>query len=146
MHIGQFQGELATVLSRRIGVMRCISPLVNAEMQYIGRKWQSDLARSWYGVQPQQHASAFPMITPAEALATRGQGPVVNAKGSKTKKRVRPQKCWHCTERHWNRDPVCPMARHEPEKWIQMTRKVRGRRAKRGAKVTFKGKKVVFED
>jgi hypothetical protein len=93
--------------------MRRISPPVNVEMQHVGKQWQSDLDRFLNrGTQLRLHAAddTTRLFTPAVAIRTKKtQGSVIKAEGPKAKKRLRPQKCWHCTERHFNHDSVCPM-------------------------------------
>jgi hypothetical protein len=156
MCVNRFEGELVTTLSRRIGIIRQLSPLVNAEMEYVSKKWQPDLEGFLKReLRLRLHAPKLPiaadgyewLLMPDVGDSTTKEGQVVKAKGKKVKKRVRGQKCWHCNERHYSRDPVYPMARRDPEKWMRMTKKVGGwRAAERGAKLTFTGKKVVFEN
>jgi hypothetical protein len=58
----------------------------------------------------------------------------------------RPSKCWRCNERHEDGDPVCPMAREDPEQWHRLTTKVGGRRGGVQPSSIFQGTKVVFGD
>jgi hypothetical protein len=76
----------------------------------------------------------------------RKKGEAINVEPRESKKMKKPSKCWYCTERHFGNDPVCPIARSDPEKWVRFTKKVGGWRGKVQGQPTFKAKHVVFDD
>jgi hypothetical protein len=151
------EGELITVLSRRIGALSLVSPLIYEEAKYVCGRWKSDLdmhLERETSIQletprlpPVNEAFGWlyaPNVAVPRPKATTGQ--VVGMKEKVPKKKVRPSKCWYCTERHPSNDPVCPMARSNPKKWQKMTRKVGGWRGRVQVQLTVKAKKMVFDD
>jgi hypothetical protein len=151
------EGELVTVLSRRIGASSLVSPLVYKEVKYVCDRWKSDLDRHL------ERKTKIRLETPGLPVVAEGyewlyapnvalpqpkaiKGQVIETGDKVPKRKVRPSKCWYCTERHQNSDPMCPMARSNPEKWKKMTRKVGGWRGRVHVQPTIKAKKLVFDD
>jgi hypothetical protein len=150
------EGELVTFLSRKVGILSCISNLSRQDMQYVKKKWEADLEEYVdRKLTSRIHTSKLKVIAPgyewlyAPELGLLAPKPkksqVVRAEKLQIRKKVRPRKCWYCTERHFGDDPVCPMARYNPEKWQQLTKKVGGWRRKESMKPICWGKKVVFD-
>jgi hypothetical protein len=152
-----YEDELVAILGRRIGALSRISPLIYMDMQYVRKRWQNDLEKYLdQRSEVQLHAPTTSIMlqghrwhfAPNIASLTRRnkKGEVIRAGRMASGKRVRPPKCWYCTERHLDGDLMCPMARRDPETWQNITRKVGGWRAKTNSRPTIKAKKVVFED
>jgi hypothetical protein len=152
------EGELVTLLSRKVGILSCISILTRQDMHYVKKQWEADL-EEYIDREPtfRIHTKPKPkVIAPGyEWLYAPDFGPlapkpkksqVVRAKNLKVQKKVRPRKCWYCTERHFGDDPVCPLARYNPEKWGQLTKKVVNWRRGDNTKSTYGGERVVFDD
>jgi hypothetical protein len=149
------EGELVALLSRKISNFSSISLLIHRDMSYVAKQWQYDLNKHLEHehfrfqqpkarVVPARFEWLFaPNVRPLAPLGKKSQ--VVKLKGHQSKKKIRPQKCWYCTERHFGDDPVCPMARHDPGKWRQLTAEVSGKRGKGCAEPKFHGERVVFE-
>jgi hypothetical protein len=149
------ESELVVLLSRKISAFSSISPLIHQEMPYVAKQWQFDLEkhlnhegfrihRPIAKVIPARFEWLFaPNIGPLAPPGKKSQ--LVKLKGHQTKKKVRPKKCWYCTERHFGDDPVCPMARYDSGKWRQLTKDVSGKRGMGGGAPTFRGEKVMFE-
>jgi hypothetical protein len=147
--------KLIIALGRKISLLSCISPFIHQEMHYVGKRWHIDLKKYLEHDHLRIHQPK-PKVIPAgfEWLFNPGVGPlalpkkksqVVKLKGRQSKQKVRPWKCWYCTERHFGDDPVCPMARYDPKRWQQMTKEVSGKRGKGGVEPTFRGEKVIFD-
>ncbi|KAF1915788.1 hypothetical protein BDU57DRAFT_573134 [Ampelomyces quisqualis] len=150
------EGELITTLRRKVGVLCRISPLIRQDMEYVCKLWQADLEELF------DRDLAFRLYRPKyprdlegmEWLRTRSIAAGSHAEQKKNVirgkeqggKKKRPQKCWYCTERHYGIDPVCPMARQDPQKWRQITKNVGGRRGNVAAKFTSKTQKIIFDD
>ena len=154
--LNDHEADVVAVISRRIGVLSLISPLVAREVKHVCAQWKSDLDEHLgHKLHLRLDAPRFPIVpegmewllTPSftEPLSKKKAGKVIQAtRPTGTKKR--PMKCWRCTERHYGKDPVCPMARSDPEKWQKMTKKLNGRGGKVDVVPTFKAKHVAFED
>jgi hypothetical protein len=147
--------ELIIALGRMISLLSCVSPLIHQDMYYVGKRWHIDLEKYLDHDHLRIHEPK-PKVIPAEFewLFNPGVGllappkkksQVVKLKGRLSKPKVRPRKCWYCTERHFGDDPVCPMARYDPKRWQQMTEEVSGKRGKGGVEPTFRGEKVIFD-
>jgi hypothetical protein len=144
-HLQPHEGDLVTVLRRKIGELSRVSPLIRDDMQYVGKRWQTDLElhldKPKLRVVSEGHAWLH-ATNATQPYPKKKKGAVVQGKKSGPCKKVRPPKCWDCTERHAIGDQVCPMARRDPEKWQKMTRKLGGRRGRSRVKPTFIGTKV----
>jgi hypothetical protein len=149
------EGELVTQLGRRISILSRISPIIHQDMHYVAKKWHVDLENHIEHDHLRIHQPK-PKVIPDgyEWLFAPDVGPlapprkksqVVKLKGRQSRQKVRPQRCWYCTERHFGDDPVCPMARYDPKRWMRMTKEVSGERGKRGVEPTFRGEKVIFD-
>jgi hypothetical protein len=155
--LNSYEGELVAMLSRKIGALCRVSPLVRSDVQYVSKRWQGDLEEY---LQRRLDVSLdapetnriprglewlyAPLVTPAVQIDKKGK--VIKVREKEAGRRARPTKCWLCTERHVDGDAVCPMARRDPEKWEEMTKKVGGRKSKKvRGRPTFNGRKVVFE-
>jgi hypothetical protein len=150
------EGELVTFLSRKVGVLSCISIVTRQDMHYVKKQWEADL-ENHIDREPtfRMHTPKPKVIAPGyEWLYAPDLGPlapkpkksqVVRAKKLKVQKKVRPRKCWYCTERHFGDDPVCPLARCNPGKWKQLTKEVVNWRRKDNTKSTYGGAKVAFD-
>ena len=150
------EGDLVTILSRRIASLSQVSPIIRDEMKRVSKRWQTDLEMHLdRQLQLSLSAPKLPVVAegydwlfapdPAQPTPKKKRGEVIKAKNLVSGRRVRPPKCWYCTERHPNFDPICPPARRNPEQWEKMTKKVGGWRGKSRRKPTFKGEKVVFD-
>jgi hypothetical protein len=150
------EGELVTLLSRRVGILCRVSPFLWRDMSYVTKRWQADLEKHIgrkqdfliHTLKCQTITGGYgwlyaPDFGPLAPKTKKSQ--VVHVDQRQSQKKVRPRKCWYCTERHFGDDPVCPMARYDPKRWQQFTKKVGGWRGKESATSTFRGEKVVFE-
>jgi hypothetical protein len=54
--------------------------------------------------------------------------------------------CWKCEDRHFDGDSVCPMAKYDPERWQQLTKKKGAWRDAMQPCSLFKATKIVFAD
>ncbi|KAH7410131.1 hypothetical protein DE146DRAFT_732943 [Phaeosphaeria sp. MPI-PUGE-AT-0046c] len=149
--LNTYEGKLVTMLSRKVGELSRVSPLIKSEMEHVSKKWQKDLEThlqvqlrgckvstdknglEWF-FQPHLH----PYMKPRE-------GQVVKAKQRGPGKRFRARKCWYCTERHERGDKICPMARRAPKEWKETTKKVGGWRGRLETRSKAQGQKVEFE-
>ncbi|KAJ4374781.1 hypothetical protein N0V83_001857 [Neocucurbitaria cava] len=153
---------LPTLLNARIGSLCTVAPLIRLDMQYVRKLWQKDLdehiARELQQKQKAQ-AAAHAVIAEAEGVThysellrrTQKQREPNEVKGRVSRQqpgvRRRPYKCWYCTKRHKDGDPVCPLARSDPEAWEKMTKKIGGWRGKLSeSSGKLKNTKIVFED
>jgi hypothetical protein len=138
------------VLGHKIGVLSQVSGLFYQDMKYVGRRWREDL-KEYLDLQLQLEFGDdifdLPSVLNMNVQSwRRKKGEVIKAENRKPGKSARPPKCWYCTERHFDGDPVCPMARREPHKWQEMTKPVGRRKHMPYKRSTFKGKKVAFKD
>jgi len=155
------EGSLIAGLYRRIGELCCVSPVTRLDMVVVRTLWQRDLNRqlnSQYTVHldtklPTVAAGYEWVLNDEIKKATkaisrkRSRGKrIMTSDHRKLGPRHRPSKCWYCTERHPAGDPICPMARLDPENWEKMTKKVGGWRASADSRRRVLGKKVVFDD
>jgi hypothetical protein len=155
--LNSYESELIAILSRKIGALCRVSPLVRSDMAYVSKRWREDLGEylqrrlnvALDAPKTDRVPRGFewlhaPLVTPA--MRSDKKGKAVKAREKEAGRRVRPPKCWYCTERHVDGDAVCPMARRDPERWEEMTKKVGGWRSKKGrGRPTFQGRRVVFE-
>ena len=120
--MSQFESDCITMLHRRIADFCCVSHFLHTDMEYVGKLWKKDLEKSlkWQFSAPLKLHKAPTQETVDVPRRTRGT--VVKVKGPGKHAR-RPPKCWKCEERHHDRDPVCPMARYDIEKWRRLTKK-----------------------
>ncbi|KAF2823118.1 hypothetical protein CC86DRAFT_396585 [Ophiobolus disseminans] len=146
------EAHLVTILGRRIGSLSQVSPIFCDDMKYVSKLWQRDLERHLnHSLQLRLDAPRIEgydwLYAPnvAQPDSRQKEGHVIQAKSIGSGKRVRPPKCWYCTERHYNNDPVCPMARRDPKRWENMTKRVGGWREKPHVHPTFKGSRIVFD-
>lgn len=150
------EGDLIPIISRRVGIHCRTSPLIRQDMDYVCKRLQVDLEKLFDRELPfRLDKPKVPRIlegmewlrTPSIAAAPHlhEQQNVINGKKRKAKKN-RPRKCWHCLGRHYGIDPVCPMAREDPRKWRQMTRKLGGRRGGQAVKSITESRKIIFDD
>ncbi|EAT89543.2 hypothetical protein HBH56_016250 [Parastagonospora nodorum] len=154
--LNDHEADVVAVISRRIGALSLISPLIAREVKYVCAQWKGDLDKHLgHELHLCLDAPRFPIVpegmewllTPSFTTppSKKKTGKVVQAtKLNETKKR--PMKCWHCTERHFGKDPVCPMARSDPEKWQKMTKKLGGRRGKVDVIPKLRPSHVAFND
>lgn len=156
------QGSLVVMLGRRIAQLCRVSLLVRLDMAYVGQLWQRDLERYVESQLPvvqlrgSSSSSSLPVVAAgyqwlvnaeAKQRVRNGEKGVEIMAGARSGGwKRRRQKCWYCTERHRDGDPVCPLERREPERWERITRKVGGRRGGIGEGRVFDGKKIVFYD
>lgn len=146
--VSKNQSKLVTILSRRIGALKCVSPLIQTEMEYVGKRWQEDLeTHIQRKLKVQLHELAWLLQPDIESCVKPKQGQVVKAKKHVPGKRKRHMKCWYCTERHGRDDKTCPLARRNLKEWEKMTKKVSGWRGREQDKLRsqMEAKKVVFE-
>jgi hypothetical protein len=149
------EGVLVAMLNQKISEMCRVAPKFHQDMAYVAKRWHADLEE--YVERNQLRVDKPKVLVVPEGyhrLHAPDVGPLgPNKKDSRviklneqhSKKKIRPRKCWYCTERHFGDDPVCPMARIDPKGWNQLTRKVSGRRGQRCAELTFHGERVVLE-
>lgn len=152
------EGKLLTVLERRVGELSCVSPLVRQDMKYVRQLWDRDLKEHrnrqfrfrFDGSKLRTFDAGYDWRLNDEIKAsawTRKKGMEIEGLNhKKLREKYRPYKCWYCTERHWDGDPMCPMARRDPKRWEKLTKKVGGRRSSVRLRPTFQGTRVVFED
>ncbi|OAL01089.1 hypothetical protein IQ06DRAFT_304780 [Phaeosphaeriaceae sp. SRC1lsM3a] len=153
--LNQHEGKLVTILSRRIGELSRVSPLTKEEMEYVSKQWQDDLEKHFKrklkvqlhkpGILTDEDGLEWLLQPSLQPFIRSRQGQVVKTKQSGSGKRVRPRKCWYCTERHERGDKVCPMARREPNKWRDMTKKVGGWRGRQQNMSTLQARRVEFD-
>ncbi|KAF2134791.1 hypothetical protein P153DRAFT_362524 [Dothidotthia symphoricarpi CBS 119687] len=153
LELTRSEGGLVVVLGRRIAQMCRVAPLVRSDMLYVGKMWERDLKsyveRELCDVQ--MHGLSLPVVAAGSQWLvdveteqrTRKKGTCVEIYAGR---KHRPPKCWYCTERHRGGDSVCPMARRDPERWGEMTKKVGGKRGGVRLCRVFKGRKIVFRD
>ncbi|KAF2028245.1 hypothetical protein EK21DRAFT_114019 [Setomelanomma holmii] len=147
--------ELFTILNRRISGLSRVSRVLYEDMKSVGRRWRADLDK-WLGKQQEyqmQDTSNPAAVSGLNALAAlqlrapvraRKKDFVIKVRKSKPGKRVRPPKCWYCTERHHDGYPICPMAKRDQGKWRKMTSPVGEQRSTHYKHATFKRKKTIF--
>jgi hypothetical protein len=146
------EDQLLEMLHRRIGDYSRISPAIRQEMLYVAEQWHDCVVRF---LEQERHKRANQPPIPAAVLPAPGapvernsRGQIIKVAKQKSGKKLRPMKCWDCGRRHHGIDPICPMARDHPEKWLHMTKKVSGKRAEAAASQpqTQLLKRIIFED
>jgi hypothetical protein len=142
-----FQSHYITILGRRIMELRCVSQLVRLDMDYVRKVWQREMEEILELRAPKHSLVGNDLILTNDltALNEGRNGAVIKAQKHGRFGR-HPSKCWRCNERHEDGDPVCPIAREDPEQWHRLTTKVGGRRGTVQPTPIFEGKKVVFGD
>lgn len=161
-HLNTRGRALLSLLGKKIGALCAICPTIREEMKFVGKRWHQELevllhGATGAGLGKLRTAKAGLLAERTRWLQSNRLGVkmpgeekkmgTVEGKVRKVKgKKARPRKCWNCTERHRDGDPVCPAARKDPAKWMQLTKKVRGKKDYVGASSIFRGKKVVFSD
>jgi hypothetical protein len=144
--MSQFESDSITMLHQRIADFCCVSHVLHTDMEYVGKLWKKDLEKSlkWQFSAPLKlHKAAI--VEPAH-IPKRRKGKTAKVKGPGKHAR-RPPKCWRCQERHYDRDPICPMARSEPERWKQLTKKIKEEWEDELQPCSlFIGTKIVFAD
>ncbi|KAI4947238.1 hypothetical protein J4E91_006588 [Alternaria rosae] len=144
--ISQFESDCITMLHRRVADFCCVSHFLHADLEYVRKLWKKDLGKSlkWQFSAPLKLHKARTLST--AHIPKRIKGKVVKVKGP-GKHAKRPPKCWKCEERHFDRDPVCPMARYDLEKWRRLTKRKREDWTDTTQPCSlFKGTKIVFAD
>jgi hypothetical protein len=146
--------ELLAALCKKACNFSCISAVIRQDMPYVANQWLKSLSehldqeRQAQAQKSELYAANLP-ATAGPVRTNRGGDTIIKHKKSKPYKKFRPMQCWDCGKRHHGIDPICPMARADPEKWKQMTKKVVGKRNKAAAKVTKSravNTKIVFDD
>jgi uncharacterized OB-fold protein len=146
--------ELLATLCKKAGNFSCISAVIRQDMPYVANQWLKSLdehldkERQTQAQASELYAAALPAAA-GPVRRNQGGGQIMKHKKSKPYKKFRPMQCWDCGKRHHGIDPICPMARADPEKWKQMTKKVVGKRNKAATKYTESravNTKIVFDD
>jgi hypothetical protein len=156
IRMSQFGSDSITMLHRRIGDLCCVSCLVLTDMEYVGKLWKKDLdkrLRRQFPVpvelprNPNMDDSngRLRLQNGTTRVSKSLQGQIVKVKGPGKHAR-RPPKCWRCEERHSDGDPVCPLARYNPERWKRLSKKMGGWRDAMQPCSLFKSTKMVFSD
>jgi len=144
--MSQFESDSITMLHQHIADFCCVSHVLHTDMEYVGKLWKKDLEKSlnWrFPALPKMHKAA---IVERARVPRRRKKETVKVKGP-GKHAGRPHKCWRCEERHYDGDPVCPMARSEPKIWKQLTKKMREDwKDELQPCSLFVGTKIVFAD
>lgn len=136
----------------------CVSPCTRLDMSWVSTLWRRDLEEYLHSkLASKRLEPTLPMVTASHgwqvnrAIMTYAsksrEGTHIEGKSHRCLgAKYRPRKCWSCTERHVDGDPVCPMARRDPERWEIMTKKVRGRRVSVDTRPTIRGTRIVFDE
>ncbi|EFQ92748.1 hypothetical protein P3342_000709 [Pyrenophora teres f. teres] len=145
----RYQIKHIMAIRRRVGEFSCVSALIRRDMEYVKRLWLRDLV-DYFMLQDEKskHAieDAWAIKRNDRSLNLKGkEGKVVKAKQRRASIK-RPGKCWRCMERHSTYDAVCPMARHDPERWQKLTKRMGGWRPSVCDTSLFRGTRIVFAD
>ncbi|KAI8938305.1 hypothetical protein NX059_005957 [Plenodomus lindquistii] len=149
--------KILRAFGRQTTLLCSISPQIRRDMSHVRRHFRKHLlAHLDYKRLPQLDAPSLPTALAGFALLA-AQGNLVTYTAAKKEGRAiqgrvrtslrgrnRPRKCWACSERHANGDPMCPMERRDPKRWEMVTKKVGGWKAEGGRVV--RGRKIVFEE
>jgi hypothetical protein len=134
------ESHFITMLGQRVIELRCVSQLIRLDMDHVRKVWQRELEEILELRAPKHSLVGDERILTNDltALNKGWKGAVIKAK-KHGRFGKRPSKCWRCNERHEDGDPVCPMAREDPEQWHRLTTKVGGRRGGVRAKLNIPG-------
>lgn len=162
-HLNARERALLSLLGKKIGLLCAVCPTIREDMNFVAKRWDQELevllhlsTGAGLGMLPiakaglpaertrwlQSNRLGVKVVGDEKEKKGTMEGKVREVKGRK----ARPRKCWNCTERHRDGDPMCPAARRDPAKWRKLTKKVRGKKDYVGASSIFRGKKVVFSD
>ncbi|KAL6710511.1 hypothetical protein ACN47E_008559 [Coniothyrium glycines] len=155
------EGNLLTLLGQQAAELSRISPTTRQDMEIVAKRWKRDLAQHVHRTSKLRPKDKLPEVATDDLwclsdevkelvkLLTKKErkGETVMAQSHRVPGvRYRPRKCWYCTQRHFEGDPVCPLQRRDPAAWEKLTKKVGGRKARMHARSSMLGRKVVFGD
>lgn len=105
--------NIKKTMHNRVAELSCVCPTIRVDMLYVGGVYKSEIESKNTQTEENQ--------PPAQ---NRWRRKTLGRKvlGQEKERTQRPQRCWYCSVRHNNWDPICPMERENPEKWERLTR------------------------
>lgn len=148
----------AELLCRRIGELCSVAPAMRVDMAYVGQQWIKKYIDSNRSFDLSAHLVDLPkwfkekrakLVLMQKGIRRKKKIPVDEGENVKSGQKLRPKKCKHCCQRHPTGDPLCPLARQDPQLWRKLTKPLKStskRPRARGACAGFQGARAVFEE
>jgi hypothetical protein len=119
--VGHKLGKIKTWIGKLSGVC----PLIRIDMTYVGQIWKKKAGQNAVAMKEDVFTWGRRNLYPQVALPReRNSGAMTNRREKKwmRQSKRRPRMCWHCMERHFRREVVCPPAGRDPKFWQRVTK------------------------